>query len=33
MCGSAEGRCTPMVARFPLMDRTTFSSSDASVLG
>ena len=26
-----EGRCTPMVARSPLMDKTTFSSSGAPV--
>ena len=30
MCGSAEGRCTPMVARPPRIDSTTFSSSEDS---
>ena len=29
-CGSDDGRCTPMVARPPLMDTTTFSSTGAS---
>ena len=31
MWGSAEGCCTPMVARPPLMVRTTFSSCEVSV--
>ena len=31
MCGSAEGRCTPMVALPPLMEATTFRFSDWGV--